>query len=795
MNPRLRFYLDTIAEAAAWFKGRMFCCYVLPLLIVVIAGWWFGAKRVYPNPARLADPFVANINNPQAGYKITNLLNIPHAKDKPAARMTLGTEGAYLDHREALVGSLSGKWSFGITPGKGARLRFSTGAMMLKKGEDKSQGKDEGEACFTLKVTCSGTAETVFETTAHAKTKIPSFYYRWLGKYLDPKLPDYGRWQDHEIDLGQYAGRAIQLTFETASDHENILAGWATPTLLERAPQTTNLLLIVVDGLQADWVGRQVEGIDLTPNLNRLIAKGRYWQNFIAPSNTTHASVDKYLSGRFPLAGPVDQEASRITHTSLAGHLARAGYLPVAITSHLEPAQQDKPHHSVCADFVEHLNIQRPDYDTHDVSKGIVQFFKAHPDTPSFMYVHYAAIGPDNRPPDKYKKDLPQPADSTLTHKQHQQLKNLWAQTRYVDAQIGQLIQWLDSQGILDHTAVVITADHGRIWRSHKNRKVKHNGQWRPTQFHHGLTLYQEEIRVPLIMLGSKQNPLAHAVVDAPCSGIDLAATMLALVNVDQAGFPGNAFLHKTPENQPIFSIGRNKKAMILNQWKYIRQDRRFQRYWDLAEKDASRLMAVQEELYNLREDPHEQHNLAFTQPEKLTEMHHVFYAKQPRPPGITFMRARSDIPGVLSGVIQTEGTFRLLQKDEDLEDMVLELTEEGKTISFEIALLKKTQKIAFEVSENQMFWIERLNFDNAPIPVSAVKIGPSGLPLAFRTTEGGRIWTVLNDLEAKHTPDIVREEKLSVHFFHIRHDENTHSKDVRKLSKPEANILKTCTD
>jgi len=86
----------------------------------------------------------------------------------------------------------------------------------------------------------------------------------------------------------------------------------------------------------------------------------------------------------------------------------------------------------------------------------------------------------------------------------------------YLDANFGKLLERLKSLGIYDETLIVLTADHGEEFH-------EHGGFW------HGLTLYDEQIRVPLLVKWPKgEAPLAHDQTHGVARAIDVAPTLLA---------------------------------------------------------------------------------------------------------------------------------------------------------------------------------------------------------------------------------------------------------------------------
>jgi arylsulfatase A-like enzyme len=88
---------------------------------------------------------------------------------------------------------------------------------------------------------------------------------------------------------------------------------------------------------------------------------------------------------------------------------------------------------------------------------------------------------------------------------------------RYTDEHLGRVIELLRRLGVLDDTLVVVTADHGEEFYEHGNKG-------------HHKTLYDESIRVPLVLRFPRRVP-AGTTVDAQARLADVAPTILALTD------------------------------------------------------------------------------------------------------------------------------------------------------------------------------------------------------------------------------------------------------------------------
>jgi arylsulfatase A-like enzyme len=110
------------------------------------------------------------------------------------------------------------------------------------------------------------------------------------------------------------------------------------------------------------------------------------------------------------------------------------------------------------------------------------------------------------------------------------------------------LLSGLDRRGLLDHTLVVVTADHGEAFGDH--------GAWG-----HGHSLFDELIHIPLLVLGPNGLVRPGWRSAAPVRQIDLEPTILAACGVHPAtNLPGRSLLavlagrEADPPAVPVFS-------------------------------------------------------------------------------------------------------------------------------------------------------------------------------------------------------------------------------------------------
>jgi hypothetical protein len=90
---------------------------------------------------------------------------------------------------------------------------------------------------------------------------------------------------------------------------------------------------------------------------------------------------------------------------------------------------------------------------------------------------------------------------------------------RFIDDHLGHLLDALRDRGLLDRTVVVLSADHGEEL-------------WDHGSFFHGVSLYDEQLHVPLIVR-LPHGARAGTVVDTPVRSVDIVPTI-----VDALGAP-----------------------------------------------------------------------------------------------------------------------------------------------------------------------------------------------------------------------------------------------------------------
>ena len=182
-----------------------------------------------------------------------------------------------------------------------------------------------------------------------------------------------------------------------------------------------------------------------------------------------------------------------------------------------------------------------------------------------------------------------------------------WARARYqsevqeVDRAIGAFLQSLKDEGIYDRALIVFASDHGEEFVEHNN-------------FHHGKSLYNELVRVPLLVKPPESQTGLR--VSQPVSTVAIAPTILDLAGIpyDNATFSAESLRGTwqassatgvSKPSPPVFMTGVNgaepAEAVVWENYKFIR--------WENIDH---------EELYEFESDPNEMYNLAARLPDQV---------------------------------------------------------------------------------------------------------------------------------------------------------------------------------
>lgn len=175
-------------------------------------------------------------------------------------------------------------------------------------------------------------------------------------------------------------------------------------------------------------------------------------------------------------------------------------------------------------------------------------------------------------------------------------IKHYYAVMTHIDRQVGRLVNYLKEKNIYEDTVIIFCADHGESLGVHGGLCDK------------GFFMYDETCRIPLMVKPQSGGGEGGRIVEEMVGTCDLYATMLDYAGIHELhpGADGRSFRDivkgQVPEDWPdavvteftgLGSLLYSQRMIRMGDYKYV---------FNSGDTD---------ELYNLKEDPHELTNLA----------------------------------------------------------------------------------------------------------------------------------------------------------------------------------------
>jgi arylsulfatase A-like enzyme len=190
-------------------------------------------------------------------------------------------------------------------------------------------------------------------------------------------------------------------------------------------------------------------------------------------------------------------------------------------------------------------------------------------------------------------------------------MKNYYRMATEVDTVCGSVIEELRKQNLLDRTLVIFTTDNGYFHGEHELAD-----KWYP---------YEESIRVPLIIRDPRM-PAAQRgwTNDAFTLNVDLARTILAATQSPApATMQGRDMSPLYLSSKPAESLSPPWRTEFFYEHSTISNINRIPSSEALVRKDVKYILwpdFKHEELFDLKSDPQEEHNLA-ADPQRATQL------------------------------------------------------------------------------------------------------------------------------------------------------------------------------
>jgi len=391
---------------------------------------------------------------------------------------------------------------------------------------------------------------------------------------------------------------------------------WASPEVVfapfPSAPRADDepfdLLLISIDTLRADHLGSYGYALSTSPYLDSIADSGWRFDQALSHSPWTRPSHRAILTGNYPLSHPESPG------TFLAEMLWRAGYRTTAWTGGGQ------------MDFAMGFDRGFETFHVDDWLRDRESWTRLHTAEPNleprFLFLHtyevhdpysddrFARSLPSGRIDGYFNQSVSRSFQGDLTDAEKTYVEALYdGGIAYADEQLEAAFETIERDWNPETTLLVITSDHGEEFWDH--------GSWR-----HGQSVYQHQLRVPLLLRIPPALREHHGIAESGVIGetvrqVDLVPTLLELLGLSApAPMQGRSLvpLLRGETLPPVPSLaedigppGRESKSLQFDGMKVIRTES----FAPDSTPAATRPESVRVEFYDVRDDPSEAHDLS----------------------------------------------------------------------------------------------------------------------------------------------------------------------------------------
>ncbi len=396
-----------------------------------------------------------------------------------------------------------------------------------------------------------------------------------------------------------------------------------------------NVILIVIDALRADHLGCYGYKRDTSPNIDKFAKEGAIFTQAISQGSYTPPSLFSILTSTYPNTHKVYTfgVSSNKKIKTLPEILKTKGYYLGLISARSGLAEFNFPKleeefHAV------HTASRKHTIKADKVTENAIEWLKLNKNKRFFLWLYYLDPHAPYRPPAPYdklyandkfikenNKHIPIADESREEglSDEYKVIPRITAvkgitdinyyisqydgEISFMDNQIGAVLTELKRLDLYDNTLIVITSDHGESMGE------------RNFYFVHGVNLYDELLKVPLIISGRNVIPRGK-IINSQVRLIDIMPTILDIVNIQSNNImQGISLLPLIREkdvpkldsfSEVYFKDRRHLKGIRTDKWKFIEV------YNVITNKYSY-------ELYDLENDPRELNNLVEEKPKEVS--------------------------------------------------------------------------------------------------------------------------------------------------------------------------------
>ncbi len=310
------------------------------------------------------------------------------------------------------------------------------------------------------------------------------------------------------------------------------------------APGLPDVVIITVDAFRADKLGPRAAGPSLTPNIDRFAEDAYVFTYCRSQASWTSPSLGTLHTGQYPMVHFATADRPLGTsQPTLAEILRAAGYDTRAVVANRlchrnsglargfddylywdqSELVRKSGYYRTYFYYLENRIFEKrntrvgvKDDHTTVITDHLVRILSEKRRRPLFLWTHYLDPHCPYSPPPDYVAPEDRRLIDRYAHGDRTKadvLERMYdGEIRYVDDELGRVFAAMPKNAL-----VVISSDHGEEF-------------WEHGRYDHGKTLYEESIRVPLVV---RYPEAAGGFSDAPVGLVDIAPSVLSYLGLD----------------------------------------------------------------------------------------------------------------------------------------------------------------------------------------------------------------------------------------------------------------------
>jgi arylsulfatase A-like enzyme len=416
---------------------------------------------------------------------------------------------------------------------------------------------------------------------------------------LERTLTTAHRWEPARLDLGEFAGRSVELVLSIAAEQPGTIGFWGSPSVRSALPaaqaaagragkRPQGVIIIQADTLRRDHLDVHGYERETAPVLRRMAEEGVLFRDHVVQATWTKVSTPSLMTSLYPSTHGVLEFMDRLPAAAqtLAESYREAGHATVSYSSVLFTGQFTNLHQGF-EELHEQGSVQDRESSktAREFTDRLLEWIERHRDVPFFAFLHVFDPHDPYEPYSPYDTLWADPSKKEEHTRQTEEVRKVIADPllkqfgmptrddllkagvdpdayvahdkdwydgsiRAMDVEIGRLLERLRHLGLDEDTLVLFTSDHGEEFLEHGRT-------------FHGQSVYGELTNVPLIMRWPGVLPQGR-VIDETVQNIDIMPTLLDLSGLPHPeGLQGQSLMPLiVPEDEGRRQAGRGLGAV-----------------------------------------------------------------------------------------------------------------------------------------------------------------------------------------------------------------------------------------